>query len=73
MKLLIIENCKQCKNMYFNYLVDKQGIRWCSLSDKQVEPDNIIQEHCKLDDADSIYQTEQEFNPSDNDPIDDNA
>ena len=73
-KILIISNCQQCHNCYWNYMPDgKNGKLWCSKSNKQINNVNEISEHCKLDDVNSIYQMEPDYNPSDNDHIDNNA
>jgi hypothetical protein len=73
-KLLIISNCKQCYNCYTNYLPDgKSGKLWCSQLNVELVKDKYIPKECTLIDVDILEPNEPDFNPSDNDPIDDNA
>jgi hypothetical protein len=76
-KLLIISNCKQCYNSYYNYLHDgKHGYMWCSQLDIKLnthEYSRSIPKECPLMDTDTLEPDERDYNPSDSDPIDDNA
>ena len=77
MKILIITKCLQCYNHYTNYLPDgKDGKKWCSQINRElnrVEMYKKLPKDCTLMDTDILEPTEPDFNPSDNDPIDDNA
>lgn len=51
MRFLLIENCKECKHNYTNYMPDgsqKNGKKWCSNSNKEIKNENEIADHCLL-------------------------
>lgn len=76
-KLLIISNCAQCHNHYYNYGSDgKTAKLWCAQLNIELPKDKYqltIPKECTLMDVDILEPSEPDYNPSDNDPIDDNA
>jgi hypothetical protein len=68
-KLLIISNCAQCHNHYWNYMPDgKTGKLWCSRLNVKLQKNKYqitIPKECTLMDSD-IFEQEPDYNDGTN-------